>query len=444
MAPPAEGFRRLRDARSDARFERDVFAPLEHAGVPRARLQLAWDFTTGSVAHPRRDLLRVRELTRAWLDANLAKTAVRVIARRSDDRGDLLTLGISVPSFLDETGGSRARLARGPEPAREVEQRGEVEVELLVVIPRARLTGSTPGRPLAYGHGFFGGKDELEGTAARTIAERVGAVLFGLDWRGMSKVDLVALADTFAERPERATDFAERVHQAMASWLVASALVRGRLVGMPELRRADGGPLYDPSFLGYFGASQGHILGGTFAALDEAVDRAVLNVGGGGFVHIMPRSGAFGTFALLLRSAFADSLTRLLFTSMMQSSLDRIDPVTYAPLLGDRALLQLGLGDNAVPTSAGLLHARALGAKLVVPSPREVSGLETTPGGTPGASVTLFDYGYEVPMDEPRPQSPSPMHDGLRSNQAALAQMEAFLKPGGVAIHPCEGPCDPM
>lgn len=434
-APPPEGFRRLRDGARDERFEREVFAPLERAGVTRDRLQLAWDFTTESEERKTGDLLHVVELTRAWLGESQPDVTVTSTA------DDEVKLAIGVPRFLDGDG-PRARLFRGPDGR--VAQNGTTTVELVVVIPPELRAGAAPGRALAFGHGFFGGTSELESPTGRTIAARLGAVTFGIDWTGMSRADLVAIADTFAEAPERVTDFAERLHQAMASWLVVTSLVKTRLVDTPELRRKDGGPLWDPAFLGYFGASQGHILGGTLSAIDDDIQRAVLNVGGGGFVHIMPRSGAFGAFSLVLRSTFSDSLTRLTFTSMMQASLDRIDPVTYAPLLGDRALLQTGLGDNAVPNTAAFLHARAIGAKLIVPSPRPVFGLEETPGGAPGSTLTVFDYGLEQPTDAPLPQNPNPIHDTLRTNDAAIRQMDAFLRPSGVAIQPCDGPCDPM
>ena len=53
-----EGFRRLRDSVDDeslsalqARFDRDIFAVTDKAGLARSDLQLAWDFTTGSVEY---------------------------------------------------------------------------------------------------------------------------------------------------------------------------------------------------------------------------------------------------------------------------------------------------------------------------------------------------------------------------------------------------------
>src|SRR5690606_15565926 len=59
LVPAPEGFRRLRDGRGAedpalapfaAHYDENIFALLEKAGVERANLQLAWDFTTGADA----------------------------------------------------------------------------------------------------------------------------------------------------------------------------------------------------------------------------------------------------------------------------------------------------------------------------------------------------------------------------------------------------------
>src|SRR5690606_13608629 len=65
----SEGFAALRDGTSSsdraissrkAKFE-EIFASLETAGAPRASLQLAWDFTTGSVENTTAWLLHMRD-----------------------------------------------------------------------------------------------------------------------------------------------------------------------------------------------------------------------------------------------------------------------------------------------------------------------------------------------------------------------------------------------
>lgn len=473
-APAAEGFRRLRDRQGGdpaldalaARFEADVLAPLARAGVARERLQLAWDFTTGSAEAPTSDMRRVRELTLAWLGA--APPEVRVTeVQDGDDRLWRVVRGtVTAPLFLDQPGPG-ARLFR--DGGGRVTQNGTTTFEFVVHVPVSVRDAFEPGRSLAYGHGFFGGKTELDGDGARTIADRLRAVEIGIDWWGMTRDDIGVLAEAMAARPARVADFTERVHQAMANWIVMIAAVRGPLTAAPELHRPASGPgvvagpggttnagalVYDPSFVGYFGASQGHILGGTLAALEPTVDRFVLNVGGGGFTHLMPRSGNFGPLAILLEGALQDPLFVQAFVAMMAPGLDRIDPVIYAPLVAReplpggpadrRVLLQVGLGDPAVPNVGSFLHARALGVKQTTPAPLDVFGLEPTPGGEPVSGLTVFDYGIDTRGSAlPAPLPQNEVHEGLRVNAAAIRQMDAFLRPGGVVVHPCDGPCDP-
>jgi len=460
LAPAPEGFRRLRDgvAAGDpalaplaSRFDAEVFSPLAGAGVALDRLQLAWDFTTGSAEQPLADMLRVRELTLAWLAAN--EPQVRVTGAR-DGTGKLakiLGIEVTAPLFLDrpDPGGRLVHDAGG-----QVVQNGTTTFTLVAVVPTSVRDRTDPGRALCYGHGFFGNTDELESDAAQAISERVGAVLFGTNWWGMSKEDLAPVADTVNSRPEHFADFAERVHQAMANWLVALAAIRGPLTKLPELRRASQQPFYDPSFVGYFGASLGHILGGTLAGLAD-FPRIVLNVGGGGFTHIMPRSLNFGPFGLLLGVEFPDPLVAQSFVAIMQRSLDRIDPISYAPhvlaspLPGNavadrRVLMQIGLGDPAVPNLASFLHARTLGIAQAMPAPVSVFGLAQVADADAPSSLTVFDFHVDTTgYADGKPISPNGVHEGVRVNPAALRQMEAFMKPGGVIVHACDGPCDP-
>jgi hypothetical protein len=467
VAPPPEGFRRLRDGAVAAdpalgaikdRFDREVFGPLERAGVARKDLQLAWDFTTGSEEQPRADMLRVRDLALAWLGANTPQVTITESKPGSDRIWRTVTGTITGPLFLDQPGPA-GRLFRGADGL--VTQNGTTTFDFTINVPNSVRDRFEPGRALAYGHGFFGGRTELEGNGAKTIAEQLGAVELGIDWWGMSREDVGRVSTTLGDDPPHGADFTERVHQAMANWIIATAAFRGPLAQAPELMRpAEGagvvmGPggtsnagqlVYDPSFVGYFGASQGHILGGTLAALDPDFTRAVLNVGGGGFSHMMPRSSNFGPFSIVLDVTFKDALMVQAYIAMFQRALDRIDPVTYAPLVGTperRVLLQIGLGDAQVPNAGSFLHARALGVKQTMPAPQNVFGLE--PATDPTASaLTLFDFGIDTSAyATPSPLPENAVHEGVRVNAKALRQMAEFLRPGGTIVHPCDGPCDP-
>jgi hypothetical protein len=458
VAAPAEGFRRLRDkvtgdpslAPLAGPFESDVFGPLERAGVKRADLQLAWTFTTGSAEQPVADMLRVRELTLEWLRTNTPEIKVAKVTDGADPVWKIVDGTITGPMFVDSPAAG-AHLARGADG--KVEQRGTAPFDFKVVIPKSVHIAGVAGRALGYGHGFFGGTTELQNGGANNIAQEIRAVLFGTTWIGMSNDDLGAVTSAFGTQPERVTDFAERVHQAMANWLVLTSAIKGPMTKLAELQDGDH-LVYDPSFVSFLGISQGHILGGTMIALNDDISRAVLNVGGGGFTHMMPRSSNFGPFALLVGGVFSDPLVTQAFVAMFQRPLDRIDPISYAPLVfksplpgaptDRRIVMQNGLGDPSVPNVGTFLHARALGVKQTVPAPKPIALLETTPGNEPVSAITLFDFGIDLTgYQDPSPLAPNQVHEGVRRTKSAIKQMDALLKPGGVVIHPCDGPCDP-
>jgi hypothetical protein len=308
---------------------------------------------------------------------------------------------------------------------------------------------TTPGRVIALGHGFFGGPDELEGNGARGIADGLSAVMVSIPWWGMSKEDFGAVGDTLTQRTEHVTEaFTDRVHQAMANWLVTTAAIKGPMASLRAFHRESGDLYYDPSFVGYFGASQGHILGGTLAALDPDFSRVVLNVGGGAFTQMMPRSSDFGAFALLAGAVYTNPVILQTFLAMLQRPLDRIDPATYAPMVvtSERSvLMQTGLGDPAVPNACAFLHARALGLKQMAGATYDVFGLAKTNGGDATPALELYDFGIDLAGEaDPFPLNPNQVHEGVRSDPAAVKQMNAFLRPGGIAVHTCDGPCDPQ
>jgi hypothetical protein len=213
-----------------------------------------------------------------------------------------------------------------------------------------------------------------------------------------------------------------------------------------------GALLYDPAHLYYFGASNGHILGGVMAAIDPDVERAVLNVGGAAWTHMMPRALPFLSFQFLLNSTLRDSVAFQTAIALIAAPLDRTDPGSYAQfLIGSKlpknpdrkVLLQTGLGDAAVPNAGGFFHARALGLSQVAPAPQQVFGIPTADAATLTSAYTLFDYGIDTSgYRNPAPLTDNRVHGSVRQDPQAMAQMDAFLRPDGKVIQPCGGmPC---
>jgi hypothetical protein len=460
IAAPAEGFRRLRDRESDpaldpleARYEEAIFPLLEEAGWARDEIQLAWDFTVGSRAASVGDMLRVRELTLAWLEENAPVVTVdEVIDDPQEDVWRLVHGTVTGPLFLasDEPGALLHRDGDG-----QVALNGTATFDFTAQVSASLGTTPGPGMAVLYGHGFFGDRGELEGGSARAIGDDLRAVLFGIDWAGMSQDDLPEVLRDLAGEPAHTVDFSDRVHQGMANWIAFAAAVRGPLGEAPELRRGGGAALYDPAPLGFLGISQGHILGGTMTALNPHIDRIALEVGGAGFTHMMFRARPFDAFLLIIDGLLDDPIDHQLFAASLQIAFDRFDPASYAepltdePLPGTPAdrgpLIQMGIGDASVPNLGTLLHARLLGARYTAPSPLEPFGLEAAGEASAAPTLTIWDLGVDpadVYQQAMPPVADNPVHEGVRVEATSIEQLRRFFT-DGVIEHPCDGACDP-
>jgi hypothetical protein len=445
-ATPAEGFRRLRDKIADpaldavrGRFESDVFAPLAKAGIDRSTLQIAWDFTTGSEEAPRADMLRVRDLAQGWLAQNVPQVTVTSVDVGTSPLWKTIRGAVTGPLYLESTG-PLAKLARDDNKL--VKENGTCTFPFLVTIPESVRDQQLPGRAVALGHGFFGTRDELIGGGTPTIAQSLHAVMFAIDWWGMSAPDRDDVAAAILQDASRAADFADRVHQAMANWMVMSNAIKNVIWKDPAFDRPmTTAKLYDPSEVVYFGASNGHILGGVQTALNPDFQKIVLNVGGAGWTHIAPRSLDFSPFNFLIDSATRDPVHTQAVQVLLQGPLDRIDPETYASLLAKKTvLMQIGLGDAEVPNCGSFLHARMLGLKQTAPGQPNILGIPEADPTTLTSGMTIFDFGIDTSKYiDPAPLAKNQVHEGVRIDPQALAQMDAFYR--GSVIHPCPSRC---
>jgi hypothetical protein len=463
LAKTPEGFRRIRDRDNDpelapllARYEEQVFPPLTKLGVDRAELQIAWDFTTGSDEWTGRDLRKVRELTLAWLQGNTPEVTVDSVEELPDDPKIWRTIRgkVKVPLFTeDDKPGSP--LHRGSDGS--VAQKGESQVEFVARVPRSVRDSFAPGRLLAFGHGFFGTRDEVVGGACTEMAHTLGMIFVSIDWWGMSTADVGGVAEALVGKPSHALQFTDRLHQAMANWTVVTAAMRSVFPTKEAFRRpADGqpgtskdaqgnsnagAPVFDGARVHFLGISQGHILGGTLAAFNPDLDRIALNVGGASLTQMMFRARPFGSFLALLSGGMKAPFTQRKYAASMQPLFDRIDPAFWAryvladPLPGSPpgrlVLQQAGIGDVQVPNSGSFLHARLLGLPQITPTPSPVFGLPQVASPVVGGSAfALYDFGispevYKDPVGAPKE---NPVHNDLRLRPDALDQLDQFFR----------------
>jgi hypothetical protein len=459
---PPEGFRRVRDqkTRGDpllgplaARYEAEVFPVLEAAGVVRGELQLAWDFSLRTEQDATRDLLTIRTDVLARL-ATLPPE-VAVVGVQDSPTPHLhrrIDLSVKVPLYVESTE-PMARLNR--DAAGNVIVAGLADVPFSVLIPKSvgeRSAGSPPARLVQFGHGFFGTREEAMGYPAE-LGDELGLVIVAADWWGMSEPDRLKVVDKLVEDPASTMIFTDRLHQAMANFMFVAAAAQGALASSPELT-VSAGPAYDPSTLYFYGISMGHILGGTYVALAPQVERAVLSVGGANFSLMLFRAQPFSLFLLLIGTVVSDPLDQQKLGAMLQTSFDRVESLTYAPRVradtypgspsSRRILLQIGVGDPAVPNMAAHLHARALGLDQLAPAPRQLAAISPRPGPLDSALVE-FDFGISPWPDRIAipPAKDNEVHEGVRRLGAAKQQIDLFFRPDGKVEATCDGVCDP-
>lgn len=461
VVPTPLHFAALRDAQAGpepslaARYERDIFAPLELAQVSRADLLLAWDFTTRSFEDASRDLLEVRGLAAAALRETPPVVTIDTV--RPDPKPEVAFLiegKLRVPLFLehDQLAGL---IHRSPEGR--IAQNGFAEVPFLAIVPRSVVDEpDPPARLVQFGHGFFGTRREIIDNHVFELAHELRWVVVCVDWWGMSGIDGADVVGRLADNGDLSMRFVDRVQQAMVNQMAVARAAKTTLPEVAAFRSEAGGAYFDPSAVYYYGISLGGILGGTYLAIAPDVDRGVLSVGGAGFSMLMHRARPFAPFLGIIESQVNSPLDALKFVSLSQLTLDRIDPMTFAhhltsdPFEGSsadrRQLLQVGIGDAQVPNIGWQVLARTIGLNRLGPTLKPRWNVETVEGPIEGSALVEFDFGLEDPLPgtfAELPASGNDVHEGVRRLSAAHAQTDLFLRPGGRIEATCDGPCDP-
>lgn len=149
---------------------------------------------------------------------------------------------------------------------------------------------------------------------------------------------------------------------------------------------ANGTPDFDVSRFFYVGNSLGGILGGVTISVEDLLELAILNVGGGGMMDFVQ------SFLFQAAPSLAEMPEVPLFALIAQGILDGIDPAVHSIYTGSNKfiLLQEACEDFTVPnpTTEGL--ARALNIPLVRPLFEEIPFIEVVDEPYIGSGLTQF------------------------------------------------------
>lgn len=453
---PSPAFAALRDDRGAAEITpamtaryRRIFEDLGRARVPRAGLQLAWDFTVASRQNSTRRLIEMRDAALAAAGP-MGPTYRITNVRRNPREGVAMHLEgeITVPLYLTAEGPEGA-LNLGPDGA--LRQNGSGTYRFWALVPTTAMTA--PAGLASYGHGLLGSGDQVfSDPAARALASGANVIVFGMDLQGMAEEDAGRISATISGNDIGSfREVIDRQHQGIVNSLLLMRTMMGRMREEPMLQ-ANGRSMIDASRRYYYGASQGGIFGGTYMALTPDVTRGILAVPGQSYSLLLARSVNFTTFELLLRARFPNALDVQRVLGLVQMFWDRTEPSGWTPYIrNDRiagtvpheALLLVAIGDRQVTTLAAHLMARTIGAvPNLAPVNREVFGVPTVTGPHTGSAMIEFSFGLSEPLENVPPAGTPDPHSRIGESMPVFPMVLEWLA-SGTTRNRCDGPCDP-
>ncbi len=482
-------FEKLRDDRPLPREERSqrgryvrIFEALARAGIARASLYEAWDFTVASERSLTSRLLAIRNDAFAKLgDHNLAdgKVQGRAPSFSITSTGNLTPQlravhgAFTVPCYLITCGPSATTGFhygfRRPD-ALPTQIPGNLATAQFECIIPSSAGNPQPARISLYGHGLLGSHSEVEAGNVQAMATEHNVVFCATDWWGLAAGDVPFDASALADL-NRFPVAVDRLQQG-----VLNTLYLGRLMANPRgfasnaAFRVGGHPAIDTSSLYYDGNSQGGIEGGLTTAVAPDFHRAVLGVSGMNYGNVLvTRSTDFAPFGTILYGSYPDQSMHPVILDLMQQLWDRGDPDGYAQHMTSDplpdtpphvVLMQIAYGDFQVSMYAAAVEARTIGASAHEPA----LDLNTNRArdrnllyGIPtirrypfrGSAIVIWDSGPGRVQPPPAanlaptagPTNIDP-HEDVRNTPAARVQKSDFLRPDGAVVDVCGGkPC---
>jgi len=419
----------------------EIFTALEAAGVARDTLQLAWDFTTGSVESINGRALFMRDDALGRLPSGGPSYRITSVTENPSSTTRRRIQGLmSVPLYLTSPNpGSHLVISDQGLPVFQ----GWSEFNFTVQIPNSATT--KPAALFQYGHGLFGSQSELHESYIQQMGEDYNWVQAGVDWIGMSSADVPAVSAMCLTNLSNFGIIPDRLCQAMVNQACLTRLVTGNLRNDPLLM-FNGQSAVDPARRYYDGNSNGGILGAVFLALSKDIHTGVLGVPGAPYNLLVFRSVDFKSYYDLIAARFPNPIDQVNLMNLVQTVWERASPGGYCNHLSDgttlgtenkRFLVHYGLGDAQVSWLGAQFLARSAGAAMFANNPPEVNesfyGFEMlhSDGISSGSLIQGYNFGAEpAPEDNVPPSASTDTHECVRRDPRAEAQMARFFADG--------------
>jgi hypothetical protein len=462
LVVPSPGFQALRDDQPSedlvigsrrAHFE-GIFATLEDAGVARADLQIAWDFTTASRENNTGAMVHIRDDAFEKFPKGVRYT-IDVIGEPMEGMACRLEITFDMPLYMTkgETGGL-LNLGDDGLPA----QNGTYPYAAAMFIPIGAQMEAAP--LVEVGHSQLGSKESVFGY--REIWAESNLAAFGLDHIGFSSDDVLTVINAIIGGDMSAfRAIPERMHQGLLNFLVAMRTLSREAEGgastlLNQKLAADcGGAMIDGTRRYYFGGSQGGILGASIMALNLDIERALLAVPGQSYNLLLNRSGNFDEYAEQFYEVYGwNALHIQMNLALIQGLWDRAEPTGYSKYIrtnrlpgtpAHEVMIQVSKADHQVTNLGAHLMARTIGGVVnLAPLIRPVWGIAEKSGVHTGSAMLEIDFGNDEPPITNIPHWDDTMDDphGRATDLNELGPAVLNFYETGQIQNPCNGPCD--
>lgn len=456
-------------------YQLKIFPVLEsQASFNRSEIQLAWDFVTVS----RETLLGRAEAMR---DDALRRQAnaslpygIDAVVEDDCSKNPNNTMGrtiyghITTPLYLT----SSQRLAKLPRTAKGVrvdtpEPLGTHDSNFIIRIPCSILTANGTKRAktlIQYGHGLFGSRAEVGAGWISPFANANDYVLVASDWFGMAKYVILLVSflwDSLTRSVVRfdtihmmrvllgdPTDFVGLPESSLQGFvdlaLTLRAVSNNLAVSEPSLK-VNGVPILDnplgngSTSIGYYGISQGGILGGAYVAFSTDHHRGVLGVPGSPYALLLGRSVDFDLYKSIMQLNMYTWRQMRLAITLMGMLWDQSEAAGWLTLMrpqNKQILMQAALYDAQVTTLGAEIMARAYGAYTVANQTQPVWGVPEQAAPLPPLSSALVEWKYDFAPNEPVENIPPlkqfDTHGCVRKEIRGQLQIRDFLATGAI------------
>lgn len=446
-----DAFRALRDDiptdSSTVEAQRDDFAKLRSTisglGLTPSEVVSGWVFHTRSEGQVIDPLIAMHD---TMMTATLGTW--HELSREDDGDNTIVQGEVEVPDFL----GADLRISLGSDGLPVVEGTRSMAIQL--TIPH---TVDVPRPVLVFGHGFFSSRDEPSWGSLQQSVQEWRYPVASIDFLGFTEADVGSSASALAGNIDTLARVIDQQRQSQANHTALVRVIEEQLGTAIVLDGPAGSysPL-DVDAVNYLGISNGGTQGYTLFATSPKLTRGALVVGGGGWSHITQRAAQWHTLGQIVTLRYPDNRQLQLQLALMQQVFDPIDSLNFADhLVHDRLpgrppvelSLHMAVGDAQVSNMTTEWVARAAGIPLVVPSARDVWGLETLDASQAGvdvpAGLVIYDEGYPAqPVGNVAPLSDNGAHESIRDLLSYRENVGRFLETGNI-VQACDGACDP-